>query len=433
MKRAGVLAGFVLSAGISTGCGGTDGTITNTDSGVDTGDMTDTGVMMMPDAGMDDAPMEAGPYGQPSTTYPAFMPWMGQLTKNGGPMLTSPIVVTVTWDGDPSRGTFEGLGDGLGMSTYWPAAVGEYGIGAVTSGAPNHAHISTAAPATLNDQGIRAFITANVGAALPSPTSQTVYVIYPSKSTTLYYGNSPACQVGVGGYHSSYNLNNMQVAYAALARCGGDSQTTAAASHEIGEAATDPHPNSGLYGFDDPYLAFEEWQRSNVENGDACEFFQDSFYTEAQPFAYTVQKLWSNKQGPLGHSPCQPYTQTYYNVAPLDLQDITVDFGGQGGIIKTKGYLAKQGDSIKIPIGIYSDAATGPISITVAESNPLVNPVSGRLKLSVDPMKTSGVNGEKTFIDVTVTMEGPQKLEMLTVITTLNGNKHYYPILVASQ
>lgn len=415
-------------------CGGTDGTmVPGNDAGVDTGDMSDTGMMMMPDAS-DDAPMEAGMYGQPSNTYPAFMPWMGQLTKNNGAILTSPVVVTITWDGDTSRGTFEGFGDGLGMSSYWAGAVGEYGIGAVTSGMANHGHIATAPPATLNDQGIRTLLTSNFGTAIPTPTAQTIYMIYPSKSTVVYYGNQPACQQGIGGYHSSYNSNNMQVAYGIVTRCGSDNSATAAASHEIGEAATDPHPNQpGYYGFDDPYLAFQLWQRSNLENGDACEFFKDSFYTESQPFAYTVQKLWSNKQGPLGHSPCQPFTETYFNVAPLDMQDITVDFGQQGGMIKTKGYIAKMGDTIKIPIGIYSDAATGPITLTVAESNPLVNPVTGRLMVSVDPMKTSGVNGEKTYVNATVTMEGPLKAELLTVITTLNQTKHYYPILIASQ
>lgn len=71
--------------------------------------------------------------------------------------------------------------------------------------------------------------------------------------------------------------------------------------------------------------------------------------------------------------------------------------------------------------------------VTAAESNPLVNPVSGRLNVSIDPMKTIGVNGEKTYLNVTVMMEGPQKVELLTVISTLSSIKHYLPLLISSQ
>jgi len=221
-----------------------------------------------------------------------------------------------------------------------------------------------------------------------------------------------------------------------LPNCASDSKTTQYASHEIGEAATDPHPSGqpAYYGFDDPYLAFHEWQRGNDENGDACEFFKDSFYVESQPFQYQVQRLWSNKQGPLGHSPCQPYTSTYFNVAPLGIGDITVDLSQEGGPANftTKGFTCALNATCKIPVGIYSDGATGPIAVSVAESNPLVNPVTGRLTLSIDPQKTSGVNGEITYVNVTVNQKGPLNAEMLTVITQLNGVSHYLPLLVAN-
>jgi hypothetical protein len=380
-------------------------------------------------------PVDAA-YGLPSNTYPAYTPWMGQLTDNGGPKLTKPVVVTITWDSDTSRSLFEAFGDGIGASNYWSAAVGEYGIGPVTSGAPNHAHVSTPPPAQMNDQQIQNFIASNLGGILPAYTDQTLYVVYLSKSTNLIYGNQSACQAGIGGYHSDFMSNGNDVAYAVLPRCGSDNSVTQASSHEIGEAATDAHPQSkpAIRSFDDPYYAFETWQRFNDENGDACEFFPDSRYTEQQPFAYGVQRLWSNKQGPLGHSPCQPYTVPYYNMAPLDLQDITIDLSQSGGPanFKTKGYPAKLGDTFKIAMGFYSDAPTAPWTVTVAESNPVVNPVSGRLAVSVDPNKTSGVNGEKTFITVTVKQVPQQKIELFTVISTLNGVNHYLPLLVGN-
>jgi hypothetical protein len=107
---------------------------------------------------------------------------------------------------------------------------------------------------------------------------------------------------------------------------------------------------------------------------------------------------------------------------------------GEGGPanFQTQGYNCALNATCQIPIGIYSDTQTGPIGVSVAESNPLVNPVTGRLTLSIDSNKTSGVNGEKTFINVTVTAKGPLNAELLTVITTVGTTKHYLPLLVSN-
>jgi hypothetical protein len=425
--------GFLL---LAAACGG-NGIDLGDGGGGDaaaTSDGTNGDVVQTSDTGTDvTEPVEAGPYGQPSSTYPAFTPWMGQLSKNGGPILTAPEIVTITWDVDTGRSTFEAFGDAIGGSAYWSAAVSEYGVGATTS---THVHLSTTPPTQWSDSSVRTFIGANLGGILPAPTSQTIYVFYIAQGTTFTFGNQNACN-SIGGYHDSFTANSNVIAYAVLPNCASDSKTTTYASHEIGEAATDPQPSNslGLYGWDDPYLAFHEWQRGNDENGDACEFFADSDYTEQQPFPYSVQRLWSNKMGPLGHSPCQPYTATYFNVAPLGIGDIVVDLSSEGGPANftTKGFKCALNATCQIPVGIYSDAQTGPITVTAAESNPLVNPVTGRLTLSVDPQKTSGVNGEITYVNVTVTQKGPLNAEMLTVITKLGNTSHYLPLLIANQ
>ena len=48
--------------------------------------------------------------------------------------------------------------------------------------------------------------------------------------------------------------------------------------------------------------------------------------------------------------------------------------------------------------------------------------------------KTSGTNGEKAWIDVTVTTSGALfKGEIITVTSTLNGVSHYMPIWVSNE
>jgi len=428
------MRGWAIACGLAvcSACGGSPVDINLDGGGPEAAPQPDatSDVATIPDGGANDAPVEAGPYGQPSSTYPAFTPWMAQLSNNGGPILTSPAVVTVTWDGDTGRSTFEGFGAGLGASSYWAAAVGEYGVGPTTN---TNVHLSTTPPTTWSDDDVQAFIKSNVGGVLGTPTSQTIYVFYIAPGTTFMWGNANACN-SIGGYHDAVVVNGSPVSYAVLPNCNTDQKTTQYASHEIGEASTDPEPGiqPAYDGFDDPYVAFHEWQRNNEENGDACEFFKDSDYIESQPFPYMVQRLWSNKQGPLGHSPCQPYTGAYFNVAPLGITDITVDLSVEGGPANftTKGYVCALNATCQIPVGIYTDAATGPITVTVAESNPLYNPVTGRLALSIDPQKPSGVNGEITYVNVTVNQKGPLNAEMLTVITTLGSVSHYLPLLV---
>ena len=410
-----------------------------TDSG-GVGDASDAGpnvdaVTPIPDAAPD-VPVEAGPYGLPSTTYPAFTPWMGQLTKNGGPILTAPVVVTITWDNDTGRATFESFGDEIGGSSYWSAAVGEYGVGPVVSGTSNHVHLSTTPPTQWGDTDVRNFLTANIGGILPAQTSQTIYVFYIAPGTTYTFQNQNACN-SIGGYHDAFPSQNGPIAYAVLPNCNTDMKTTQYASHEIGEASTDPQPeiSPGLLSFDDPYLAFFFWQRNNLENGDACEFFPDSDYVEQNPFPFQVQRLWSNKQGPLGHSPCQPYTATYFNVAPLEHAG-----HHRRSHRRTAGPATYGDEGLRVQRrSVDSDSdrdlhrrPTGPISVSVAESNPLVNPVTGRITLSIDQNKTSGVNGEKTFINATVTQKGPIAAELLTVITQMGTVKHYLPLLVGT-
>src|SRR5438067_2260535 len=184
--------GVFLSLAMACGGNGVDLGDGGTDAGA--GQDVQAGDAQSNDAASDvTQPVDAGPYGQPSSTYPAFTPWMGQLSKNGGPILTAPVIVTITWDVDTGRSTFESFGDQIGGSTYWSAAVGEYGVGASTSGTANHIHLSTTPPSQWTDSNVQSFINQNLGGILPAPTSQTIYVFYIATGTTFIFGNQNAC------------------------------------------------------------------------------------------------------------------------------------------------------------------------------------------------------------------------------------------------
>jgi len=402
-------------------------------------DATETG---SPDSGARSDAHAAADTGAPSTVYPAFAPAMGQIQKNGSGYLTAPVIVTITWaDDDPtSVSAFEQFGDDIGGSSYWTAATSEYGIGTAQSGTGNHIHIAANGPMQMNDSDIQTFVQQNVGAALPAPTAQTIYALYLSPSTQLIYNGSPACTSGIGGYHSITTASGFNPAYAVIPRCGGGGaqgiqSATLTASHELVEAASDSPPGYGYTGFETPYMAWEYFLGFQHEIGDACEFYQDSFFMESAPFAFAVQRIWSNKSGAAGHAPCVPAPAgSYFNVTPLNPQTIDVDLTQQEGSPRfaTKGYAAKVGQTVTFQVGFYSDGPTsGPWQLSAHSGNPLTG-LTSNLVATVDSSKMTGVNGETTSVTVKVVSAGASKGEVLTLSSYLGGTTHYMPVLIGS-
>src|SRR5262249_34183795 len=104
MKRRFTTIAFVsLLFSLSTACGGSgrdDAPASTPEAGVADSDLPDTHLPPPHDA----PPRDTGPEvdnGAPSDTYPAYPVSMPELLNNGGYVMTSPTIVTVTWTGDP--------------------------------------------------------------------------------------------------------------------------------------------------------------------------------------------------------------------------------------------------------------------------------------------------------------------------------------------
>jgi hypothetical protein len=425
-----------------------------------------------------DAAAEAAPpvdHGSPSTTYPAYPPAFGQLMENGGYTMKNPVVVPITWNSDASQASFDTFADEVGATSYWHTASSEYGVGTGSSGTTNHVHIATAAAASVQDSDLQTMVTTNVGAATnpwPAATQDTVYAFFLPPGMSLQMqagfgggggGTQDACSQGIGGYHDQITVGTVTAAYAVVPSCtfpGGNTaaqQTTMSMSHELLEAATDPQPQAnspGLVGFDNDSFAFDYFQMFQSENGDACELFiqgpDSSFYEEKEttpnPFDYWVQRTWSNKSGAAGHNPCVPVpSDPYFNVTPLELATVNVNLPAQltgsntATQQPTKGLRVLQGETKTFSLGFYSDGPTsGPWTVTAASGNPLTGGGGlgnfNKSQISVSLDKTSGVNGEKTNLTVTVSSPGSSfKGELVTITSSLNGVDHYRPIWIASE
>lgn len=454
------LVGVVCGSSVF-GCGGSvagdGGGATHPGSGSDAGGGSETSTPPE-DSGTggdatpidDAAAVDTGPdHGAPSTTYPAFPPAYGLLANNGGTVLSAPVIVTVTWPGDDEADQLEAFGDAIGTTDYWKQVNAEFGAGPATSGATHHVRLTEAPLATMSDTDIDAFVsdhaTNHTKYGWPAPTNQTIYILYLAKGTSLTFRGGDACSAGIGGYHQSTMAGATEVAYAVIPPCnffGGGTllnDRTSTASHELTEAATDPHPggDAAWVGFENDSLAWDYFQQFQSENADSCEFYRDSFYrdTEGSAFSYEVQRSWSNASAKAGHNPCVPAPSgAYFGVTPLELQDIYVNLSGFGGSSKqkTRGIHVAVGETRTFAVGFFSDAATsGPWNIRLSEGNPLLGPPkTKRLTTSID--MTSGQNGQKAYVTLTVNTAGTTKAELITLTSTLGTVSHYMPILIGS-
>jgi hypothetical protein len=90
----------------------------------------------------------------------------------------------------------------------------------------------------------------------------------------------------------------------------------------------------------------------------------------------------------------------------------------------------KAGSSGTIELGFYSDGPMGPWTLTANEGTGRDFLTTQHLSVVID--KTSGQNGEKAYVTVTVRSVGQLDAELLTFHSTLNGVTHDMPVVVSS-
>lgn len=375
---------------------------------------------------------------------PAFTPEMPRIMNDGGAILSAPQIVTITWSTDTNANTLNAFGDEIGSSDYWKP-VSEYGVGAATSGTANHVSITDAPAATMTEDQIDTFISEHVEAApgngWPANSAQTEYVLYTPESMKVTSSGKNDCESTDGYHDETTSKSNAHIVYAViLESCHGTSDvvafSTETASHEMIESATDPHVQSDLAwtGFDSDHLAWDVWQEQQDEVADACEYFPDADYTEVAPFAYSVQRYWSNASAAGGHNPClRVPAQSYFNTTPLDVAPIAITLDGVTGSSSTKGFEIAPGTTKTIQFGFYADGTSDDWSVQFVEGDGFTAPTTPRLTITTD--KTAGNNGDIANVSITVASatSGAKTGIMMTAISTRGSEPiHYMPVFIGA-
>lgn len=327
------------------------------------------------------APLDAG---ADATPRPPQIVW------NGGAVLAHPVIVPVTFDGDPLRANIEQAVATIGCTSWWRAFAGDYGVGDAIGGAP--VHVASPPPAMADDSDIRKWILDHVtSGALAKPDGNTVYALfYPEGATTTYNG-AESCK-GFYGYHDVTVVKGHYAPYMVVPRCGDLGVTTAVLSHELAEAATDPTLN-GFANVADDDIAWELVRASEV--ADMCNTIGNGHIVPPD-FPFTVQRIWSNRAAFLGQNPCVPADGTTWFAAVPVVSD-RVGATLFGPTVTGRGVRLTVGSSTTIDVRLESTAPTG--GWTVSAEDRGGSSESPDLTFSFD--KTFGREGDVLRLTIT--------------------------------
>lgn len=381
------------------------------------------GVVMPP-------PPDDGPW--PADHYP-----IPQMTDLGGTVLSMPDVVTVTFVGNSSRDALRAFDDRLVQgSDWWNAITAGYGVGKGRGG--TYVELPAMAGGTMSDAQLQGKIAQWVGSgALPTPDSNTLFVMYFASSTSITLQGTTSCR-GFGGYHTSTQIpldgGVMDTAYAVIPDCGGGMQGfTSTTSHEIAEATVDPHVQTrpAWYGYNDAWFGGTSSMGTGAEVADVCERFAPISDSSND----VVSRSWVNQAAAASHDPCQPEASgEIYYAAAVPTQ--TIQINGIGIQYMSDGYLVmKAGDSQTLDVVVFSEAKLpNDVTLTVGKSSrgAFASGITTGVTTSLSP--TTGHNGVHVAFTLQVATSVAAGTYPFVVRAALNANDHHdWPVILKVQ
>lgn len=226
-------------------------------------------------------------------------PILPVVPNQGGPIIASPKLVTITWVSDSaSAADLETFDAWILQSSFWKP-LSEYGVGQGSVIATWH--VPNDLPTMNTETEIATFLTNAIGAgSVPQPTPDTLYSIYLPLGVITTGSNGTSCMDN-GGYHQATALSDgRKVYFSVVPRCpsaGGPlDELTHAASHEYVEAVTDP----------DVPFAYRLDPPPNLQpfiSGELADLCEDLGTLVDN---YNINPFYSNVAAQAGQRPCVP-------------------------------------------------------------------------------------------------------------------------------
>ena len=258
-----------------------------------------------------------------------------RVVHRGGPFLRRPEVTTVTFRGDdPKMVTrLEQFGDQIGRSAWWREVTEGYCAPAadcIGAGRVGRAvRLATRLPARVRDVEVERWIADEAGAgALAGLGADALVLVYLPPGVALSDAFHDAyCAPGPRAYHRMLRTTGASFPYAVIPRCQDEAETTATASHEILEAATNPDPDRPGFRIE-PGPATVAFRLRGAEPVDPCGLLTMDSH-RAHDNGFLVQRAWSNEAAARGADPCVPAAAEHPYVALVPRQAV-VRLAGPG-------------------------------------------------------------------------------------------------------
>jgi hypothetical protein len=357
-------------------------------------------------------PIEAADGGLVARRLPRILYRGGRFTRN-------PRIVTVTFTRDDPNlvARLEQFGDTITRSSWWREVVDSYcekPDDCIGEGRPGpHLHLGDALPAAVRDRDVDDILEREAKAGRFGPLDgDSLLLVYLPRGVDLSDAYTPKyCVNGPRAFHRVLTVGEARIAYAVVARCGDEAEVTAAASHELLEATTNPDPSNRGFAFErssDNY----GFTIAGLEPVDPCGLLtMDGHWTVANGF--TVQRAWSNRAAALGHDPCVPAhaNRPYLALVPRTPTVRLTSAGATATIV-----LDAVADR---PVSRWAASA---FDVTGNHDN------AEYVDLALD--RTVIAAGESATLTITVKKIAPPKVDLVGVVSTLGVHSHMWPITV---
>ena len=440
MRALGLVSLAMLVTGSFAACGGTTdpgGGAAPADGGANA---NDAGTTPRADAGQSADAAPPPPDG--SDVYPADHYPLPTMKNYGGPVMTDMKIITVTFVGDANRDEKRAFDDMILATPWWDSVTRGYGIHRGSGGGYVELPDTVSNQTIDNDTQLIPMLQKLVtDGKLPAPDANTIYAVYFPQSTTIALEGMSSCQ-GYGAYHDYAHFTvagkDVMGAFAVLPDCG-NGLSSGATSHELIEAATDPHPFTSLHPPDafSFYLYNDAWAPAGgYEVADMCEGLKGA--TEG---SYKVARSWVNAAALESKDPCQPSDPSllYFN-ASVETEVVTglhdptggPDYDGGGFVI------VKAGATKTANVVVFSEAKLPhDLSLVVGKPASRSDPTQvSAIATGVDATlsQTTARNGTHLTLTITTdatTQPGDYKFVVRAILE--QNDYHSWPVVLRVQ
>jgi hypothetical protein len=343
-----------------------------------------------------------------------------RVVYHGGPFLRRPEITTVTFRGDDPKqvARLEAFGRWVGRSGWWEEVSDGYCAATDDCIGPGRAgravRLARRVPGRVRDADVERWLAeeADKGALEGLGQDALVLVYLPGAVALTDAFDRQYCGPGPRAYHRLLRRGAVSFPYAVIPRCHGEAETTAAASHEALEAATNPDPSRPGFRLrsDTTQVAFAF---HGPEPVDPCGLLNRDRHRAVEG-GFTVQRAWSNRAAERGGDPCVPAVAERAYVALVPRQPVV--------------RLTSPGAKATVMLDAVADR---PVPAWTVEAADLSAGAEGGDYVEARLDRSNVVNGEVAVLTLRVLRVPRRKTTVVGIVSRLGSESHLWPIAVS--